>query len=314
MSENIVLMQWAGGKSRLAPQLREALNVEHKIMVEPFLGAGGLLLNRSTWDADQVVNDLDNGIYSIWKTIGSSRYMEFVEKVSKFPISPEKFDSFKEKKKSGFRGCNLMERAVYTYYLVVYSFNGRMQSMSFRNKPGEWKGLKEKRMLRLFKNIHIAHSHVSQARILNTDARVVIAAYKDNPDALIYIDSPYVYELMGKKKNLYGEEFTTEDQIQMLEMLKNARAKICISGYRGGSLLYDRYLNKDTGWHTYMIGEVTRSAGMYSATKGDSHNKVREFIWTNYDVPQSASNFFNIYDFALDWDDIGCYMEQRKMA
>jgi len=307
-------MQWAGGKSRLAPQLREALNVGHKIMVEPFLGAGGLLLNRSTWDADQVVNDLDSGIYSIWKTIGSSRYKEFAEKVSKFPISPEIFDKCRAIKKNGFEGFDIMERAVITYYLVIYSFNGRMQSMSFRNKPGEWRELKEKKMLRLFKNIHIAHSQASQARILNTDARVVIAAYKDNPDALIYIDSPYVYELMGKKKDLYGEGFTTNDQIQMLNMIKNAGAKICISGYRGGSLLYDRYLNKDTGWHTYMIGEVTRSAGMYGAKKGNPHNKAQEFIWTNYDVPGGASNFFNTYDFALDWDDIGDFMEQRKMA
>ena len=97
-------------------------------------------------------------------------------------------------------------------------------------------------------------------------------------------------------------------------MIKNAGAKICISGYRGGSLLYDRYLNKDTGWHTYMIGEVTRSAGMYGAKKGNPYNKAQEFIWTNYDVPGGASNFFNTYDFALDWDDIGDFMEQRKMA
>ncbi len=308
MSENIVLMQWAGGKSRLAPQLREALDVEHKTMVEPFVGSGGLLLNRKTWNARQVINDLDVGIYSLWKIVGSSEYDRFAEIFSKFPISPEGFDRCRDIKKKGFMGCNLMKKALITYYLVVYSFNGEMTSMVYRNRPEKWLGLKEKQIRRLFDSIELAHYQAAQCEILNTDARIVINSYKDNPDALIYIDSPYVYELMGDRKDLYDIGFSCYDQIQMLEMIKKADAKICVSGYRGGSLLYDRYLNKDSGWHTYMIGEVTRSAGMCKAKQGSSHNKAKEFIWTNYVIPESTI-YPNPLDLALDMDQIALYLE-----
>ena len=113
-------------------------------------------------------------------------------------------------------------------------------------------------------------------------------------------------------KNPYNTAFTTEDQISLLTLIRDAKAKVCVSGYRGGSLLYDRYLNRDTDWHVYKIGEVTRSAGMYTAIKGDTHNKVSEFVWTNYEVPAKASFFVNTFDLALTYGEIAEY--QAKVA
>jgi site-specific DNA-adenine methylase len=301
-------MQWIGGKARLSSQLRAALNVEHTVMVEPFLGGGGLFLNRCVLNSRHIINDLDEGLYSFWKVIGSNRYGEFVYKFSNFPISRELFEVFKAIRGNGYTGCDDMKKALITYYLVVYSFNGNMKHLIYNKKPDLWDKVKTKQISRLKDNIYRAHLQASNVDIYNTDARVVIAAYKDNSDALIYIDSPYVYELMGDRKDLYGEVFGNKDQVEMLELIQDSKAKVCISGYRGKSLLYDRYLNRDTGWHTYKLGCVTRSAGTFHAKKNNKHNKADEFIWTNYEVPKEAVYEFNTFDFSLDYADIEEYL------
>ena len=56
-----------------------------------------------------------------------------------------------------------------------------------------------------------------------------------------------------------------------------------------------------------MIGEVTRSAGMCKAKKGSSHNKAKEFIWTNYVIPESTV-YPNPLDLALDMDQIDGFL------
>ena len=312
MSNPVRIMRWIGGKSRLSTQLRAVMDVEHSVFAEPFLGGGGFFLNRSVIGARQIINDLDDGIYSIWRVIGSDRYHEFANNFSNFPISDDVFRKFKGIRKKGFPCCSEMEKALMTYYLTVYSFNGGTRNMEYGHKPEEWEEMRAKALRRLRSSLERAHFQASNSEIYNTDARVIIAAYKDNPDALIYIDSPYVYELMGDMKNPYNTAFTTEDQISLLTLIRDAKAKVCVSGYRGGSLLYDRYLNRDTDWHVYKIGEVTRSAGMYTAIKGDTHNKVSEFVWTNYEVPAKASFFVNTFDLALTYGEIAEY--QAKVA
>ena len=54
---------WQGGKLRLADKLNKALEVKHSIYIEPFVGAGGLFLNRDITGARQI------SIYSKQSTV-----------------------------------------------------------------------------------------------------------------------------------------------------------------------------------------------------------------------------------------------------
>ena len=309
---NNAIMQWQGGKCRLADNLNKALDIPHEVYVEPFVGSGGLFLNRDTYTAHQVINDLDEGVYSLWKTLRGNEYKEFAHRFCELPLSPNYFDNFKIQRDSGYPDNTEFQKALIFYYLTVYSFNGDMKSMGYKNNVVKHREMKEFAEKRLLRNIENAHLRAKDAHIYNRNALSVINEYKDNHKALIYIDSPYVYELMGDKKDLYNIRFSTSDQVRMMELIRDASAKICISGYRGGSLLYDKYLNRDSGWHTYLIGKVTRSAGMYKAVKGSSHNIVSEFIWTNYELPVSASYHFNSYDFALSRAEIDEYLREKE--
>ncbi len=309
-----LLMHWQGSKYRLADKLNSVLNVTHDIYVEPFMGSGGLFLNREITGAKEVINDLDAGVYSLWKTLAGNRYREFTKTFCNIPLDYKHFYNYKLQKDSGYPDNNEFQKALIIYYLTVYSFNGDMKSQRYRNKPEMHKDMENAAKSRLMETVGNAHIRAANATILNENALNIVKEYRDEPNALLYLDPPYVYDLMGDRKDLYNIKFQTSEQEAMLEMITDAKAKICISGYRGGSLLYDGYLNKDSGWHTYSLGEFTRSAGMYRAEKGDPHNKAQEFVWTNYVLPQTASYCVNTVDFALDRREIELYLKYVKTA
>ena len=305
---------WQGGKLRLADKLNKALEVKHSIYIEPFVGAGGLFLNRDITGARQIINDKDIGLYSLWKTLARTDYKDFLINFCSLPVNPDYFSQAYMQMKSGYLGNDQMQKALIIYYLIVYSFNGNMCSMKYKSRENKWKGMKRAAIQKLGDNINETHYRVEGADIYNTDALKLIQQYKYDPEALIYLDPPYLPELMGAKEQLYNIHFSTEQHVLMLALVRDAKARFCISGYRGGSLLYDRYLNMDLSWHTYMIGEVTRSAGMYWAEKGAERNKVREFIWTNYDLPETASYYFCTTDYSLTEQEIMYHLEKQKSA
>lgn len=298
------IMTWQGGKYRMAQKLNAALSVSHELFIEPFVGAGGMFLNKRLDGAKSIINDLDEGVYSLWRVLAGDDYKKFCDAFCDMEISVATFNSYLNQLKEGYPNKTEMEKALILYYLTVYSYNGGMRSLPYKNKQKEWNCRKDHAIARLEDNLEEAHSRAASASIYNRDGLCIISSYKDNRDALLYLDSPYVYELMGARKDLYNIPFPTEKQIKMIELVRGAKAKICISGYRGGSLLYDRYLNRDTGWHVYVLGDVTRSAGMYGATKGNKHNKAREFIWTNYELPANAAHIIDSADYALTLEEI----------
>ena len=69
---------------------------------------------------------------------------------------------------------------------------------------------------------------LKEAQIENTDALTLIERYNSD-DTLIYLDPPYLQSL--RKKNMYAFEMTDEQHIQMLNLIKNSKSKIILSGY-----------------------------------------------------------------------------------
>lgn len=68
------------------------------------------------------------------------------------------------------------------------------------------------------------------------------------------LDPLYVEVLFGQyNKNLYRGKFSDIEQYQMLELIQDAKAKVLLCGYRGGNMLYDKFLNKSTNWHCYCM-------------------------------------------------------------
>ena len=61
---------YTGGKSRVAPEVWRRFG-DVKNYVEPFLGGGGVLLNRPVWGGNRIetVNDLDGLLVNFWRSV-----------------------------------------------------------------------------------------------------------------------------------------------------------------------------------------------------------------------------------------------------
>lgn len=121
-------------------------------------------------------------------------------------------------------------------------------------------------------------STTNLVQIEKMDAFRLIERY-DTPDALIYIDPPYVRS-SRKSGALYVHEMTDQDQIRLLDLIISSRAKIIISGY--DNPIYNEWLSS---WNTDTTMCQTKSTVM-----------ACEKIWMNYIPPNKQVSFDDIME------------------
>ena len=300
--------QWFGSKFRLLEQML-VMALYKEEYYELFLGSGALFLNRRK-SSKEVICDADRNIIILWKVIADSEMRkEFKKLFLRLPVNKEIFEAFKNLEKQGFSNVRDVEIAVMTYYVIVYSFDGNRSNMRFAGKPQQWIKMEEKAKRQLEENWNVWCYRAEQAQIINGNALDLLEQVKDHENAMIVLDPPYVKELLGDyKKDLYKIKFADEEQVRMLQMIQNAKANILLCGYRGGTLLYDQYLNKDHGWHCYIIHDRLNKACKTGATKGF----VKEYVWCNYEIPQNAYKKMNGRDLALSEDEVRILLNERS--
>jgi len=104
--------------------------------------------------------------------------------------------------------------------------------------------------------------------LIHSDAITYLRTYPFRGKELIYCDPPYLRETRRSKKAIYKYEYTTEQHIELLELIKSLPCMVMISGYH--SALYKRYLSN---WHMYSFKATIRK------------QTSTELIWTNYPHP-----------------------------
>lgn len=104
---------------------------------------------------------------------------------------------------------------------------------------------------------------LKNAQIECTDAITLIERYS-NPDALIYCDPPYLQSL--RKRNMYKNEMSQEQHVELLKALLMSKSNIVISGY--DSELYNDMLHS---WRT-VEKPTTAQMGLHRVEK----------LWMNY--------------------------------
>jgi DNA adenine methylase len=87
----------------------------------------------------------------------------------------------------------------------------------------------------------------------------------DAPDALFFVDPPYVPSTRSKGA-CYRHELSESAHVELLTLLKGCQGKVMISGYASG--LYDDLLS---GW--------ARHARKHYAASGDGCKPRTEVLW-----------------------------------
>lgn len=121
-------------------------------------------------------------------------------------------------------------------------------------------------------NIIETAERLRRVQIENRPADEVIKRF-DYPDVFMYVDPPYLLETRTGKQ--YKHEMTVEDHKKLLDLLKESKAKVMLSGYE--SDIYNETLN---GWHK----EYFRSNTGYSSSR-------TEVVWMNYSIQLTIQDF-----------------------
>lgn len=260
------ILRYHGGKFRLAQWILSFFP-EHRIYVEPFGGAGSVLLQKPRSYMD-VYNDLDAEIVNLFMVA-----RDLGEKlVSAIELTPFSRDEFK----LSYEPTNVpVERA---RRLVVRSFMGhgsnshnrptgfRRHSRQSGTSPcHDWKNY-PRALLEII-------DRLQGVVIENRDALSLIAE-QDHEETLFYLDPPYVFSTRDKGTD-YKFEMTDQQHFEFAELLHSLNGMVVLSGY--GSDLYDKELFKD-----WFRAERTAMA--------DGARERTEVIWMNAAAQQALEN------------------------
>ena len=127
--------------------------------------------------------------------------------------------------------------------------------------------------------LHRAVERLQGVEIYLADAIEILAEWRDCPDAMIYLDPPYVPQARRTTGD-YQHEMDVDDHIRMLELCQGAAAHIAISGYE--SELYTSMLS---GWRTaYRDVTISAAVGVNGVSGANRRAARTEVLWTNYSI------------------------------
>lgn len=229
MAKGRPILRWHGGKFLLAPWIISNMPA-HRIYVEPFGGAGSVLLRKPRCYAE-IYNDIDDGLYNLFWVL-RNEHEALACALGNTPFSRREFEMAHVKHPDpvenarrliirsfmGFGADSASNTAAPTGFRSNSNRSGSTPAHDWSNYPTNIAGFHER-----FKGVVLEHR----------DAFEVMVAH-DSPETLHYVDPPYVFETR-KRVGAYKHEFSEHERL--IEFLKTLKGKVMLSGYR--SSLYE---------------------------------------------------------------------------
>jgi len=291
---NISLFSYMGSKAPMAERIADLLDDTKACYCEPFAGSAAVFLNKLP-SSEEILNDKDIGIFALWTEAKEDIERLFAE-YFKIPQCKEIFSSFLLKKRAGYPGVSLHEKAVMELYIIEESFNSAR--LNFRACD------RSKLENQIFEIEEYINERLQNVVIKNDDALDILRKNLNNEDMCIYLDPPYLDSLISRP--LYFERLGDEEQINMLSMIQNCcKCSILLSGYRGNQengFLYDQYLNVEHGWACYVVDDRQQRCCSNNAEcmiRGARKRFSTEVVWCNYVPDAYALGKLASFDIAM---------------
>ncbi|MFN8468585.1 MAG: DNA adenine methylase [Caldilineaceae bacterium] len=250
--------RYYGGKWRIAPWIIEQFP-PHRIYVELYGGAGSVLLRKPRCYFE-VYNDLDGEIVNVFRML-REHGPALVELVRLTPYAREEFEQ------AYLLADSPLEQARRTLFRMAAGFasgaqlsysNGFRTSFqrSYTTPADNWRDKPEilEQIVERLRGVCIEHLPALQ----------VIPKY-DSPDALYYVDPPYVWSTRNNRNagDTYHYEMSDQDHRLMAAALQHLQGHVIVSGY--ASPLYDELF---AGWRR-----------MEKETHADGGRDRTEVLW-----------------------------------
>ena len=266
-----------GGKQLMAGKLLP-LFPEHQTYVEVFGGAGALLFAKAPSPVE-IYNDRDSDLVNFMRVLRDRDGM-FADFYNRACLSPYSREEWMHCRKHLNDAPDPVERARRFFVLARYSFGGIIggsfgisvtaSSGGKINKAAAYQGV--------ISILPQLSDRLVSVLIENRDYRDIIRLY-DTEQTFFYCDPPYLPET--RRSGSYKHEMTTEDHRELVELLRNIKGKVLLSGYP--SKLYDSLGWNKQEWDVCCnaVGR-TRTSGLQGTGSVLKSQKRIECVWTSY--------------------------------
>lgn len=270
-------ISYFGGKISIGPAVASLLP-SHGHYVEPYCGSLAVLLAKQP-SAHETVNDLDRRLMTFWRVL-RDQPEELARVCALTPHSRAEHQAAMP-----LDATDDLELARQVYIRLTQGRNGvlRKSGSGWRYfvKPIGATSMPDY-LTSYFTRLAPAAERLQHVSLESLPALEIIAKYGAEPDALLYVDPPYLGETRQRTWDGYEHEMRAEtDHRELAEALHASKAAVVLSGYP--SALYDRELY--AGWDRHTIATGTGQAGNWQ-------NRT-EVLWSNRPLGVQGS-----FDFA----------------
>lgn len=260
------LLRWHGGKWLLAPWIISEMPA-HRVYVEPFGGAGSVLIRKPRCYAE-VWNDLDGHVVNLFQVLRSDSADRLVELLRLTPFASEEFfGAYEETECPVERARRLVIRS-----FMGFGSNGHNRSTGFRSNSNRSGTTPAHDWINYPDSLVNVIERLQGVVVLNRDACEVMAGH-DSPGTLHYVDPPYVFDTRSDLGKDYAHELTDTDHETLLDFLDGLQGMVMLSGYP-----HDIYDNRLKHWT-----RITRKA------LADGARARTEVLWLNPSATQARA-------------------------
>lgn len=306
IESHIQVFAYIGSKARMAGVLSRLIPRHCTTYAELYCGSGALALNSRKFTV-KILNDLNPNMANFWRvTTDPESRGELLKRIQATSYSRGAFEAAKQRQRAhGAKREDRLQWAVDTFTLNRQSFNADGRAWVYKDREAYGNLLKHPLKLPLaFKALD------GQAfRVYNDNALGVMDKENllDDPHAFLFLDPPYLEGLRSKGKLYQVDMPDVRDHIILLKKIRDAQAKIVLSGYWSGrddgTDLYDYYL-LPYGWHRHLLGTYVKSCEV-----AEEKSSGAEWIWCNYDLKAEAPGGIPFLKSYCDEEKSPCLME-----
>lgn len=269
-------IRYFGGKNGMASKILKYFPKEgsYNTYIEPFGGSFGVALHNPNIPPIEIYNDLDNNVYSLFRTlVDKEMFVEF-QKLSDLIIYSEKVrkvfkQDLKEIPFNEDDKLSIVHRAFKFFYVNRTSRNG-IGGFSINTCVRRSMSKSCSDLLSTIEGLPKLHDRLSKVIVTNQDGIKLISKYSQREDTFIYADPPY--HQSTRTETRYNIDMNDDEQERFIDECVNAKCKILISGYDCNP--YKRL--EENGF--IKIKFVVHTMSGNRKTKKD---KV-EYLWLNY--------------------------------
>jgi DNA adenine methylase len=277
-------IKWFGGKKYLASKIVELMPKRDgtrpwHLYREPYAGGLSVLLHLDPEGLSEAVNDIHKDLTNFWRVLRYD-FLQFKAIVGDIPFSEAEWLAARDHLNStpaeytDHWRTNPINRAAMFFVYARQSRQGLMQHFATPTRRLR-RGMNENvsAWLSAVDGLAEVHQRLMRVEIRCMDALKFILDY-DDPEAVFYLDPPYLAETRTSK-DVYEFEMDDTAHRRLLLTLNQLQGRFLLSGYR--SKLYDQWA-KENGYRRIDI-KIDNKAGA-----GKTKQPRTECVWMNYEA------------------------------